>query len=240
MKTFAYAFLLLTALHRPAFAEEVLIAVASNFVTTAEELAEAFQATSDHTAVVAHGSTGALYAQIVSGAPYDVFFSADAERPRLLDEAGLALDVKTYALGRLVLVSNDGVDLAAATEAFSGRRVALADPMVAPYGAAAVLVMENLELDTATFQPLLVTNVGQVATLFVTGNADLAFLAEAQLPLVGSAEVTVLDGRYPGIRQDAALLARSESNPAAEAFWAFLQSDAAAEVIAMNGYDPAK
>jgi molybdate transport system substrate-binding protein len=87
---------------------------------------------------------------------------------------------------------------------------------------------------------LLVTNVGQVATLFVTGNADLAFLAEAQLPFIGAAKVTALDGRYPAILQDAALLARGEANPAAVAFWNFLSSDAAAEVIAANGYDLAR
>ena len=240
MKILAISLIVLAALPRPAMAEEVLLAVASNFVTAAEELAEVFEAQSAHSVVVAHGSTGALYAQIVSGAPYDVFLSADAERPRLLGDAGSAVAVKTYALGRLVLVSQDQVDLEAAAEAFAGRRVALADPMVAPYGAAAISAMEALGLDTATFQPLLVTNVGQVATLFVTGNADLAFLAEAQLPFIGAAEVTALDGRSPAIRQDAALLARGEANPAAVAFWNFLSSDAAAEVIAANGYDLAR
>ena len=240
MKILAFSSIVLAALPRPAMAEEVLLAVASNFVTAAEELAEVFEAQSAHSVVVAHGSTGALYAQIVSGAPNDVFLSADAERPRLLGDAGLAVAVKTYALGRLVLVSKDPVDLEAAAEVFAGRRVALADPMVAPYGAAAISAMEALALDTATFQPLLVTNVGQVATLFVTGNADLAFLAEAQLPFIGAAKVTALDGRYPAILQDAALLARGVANPAAVAFWNFLSSDAAAEVISANGYDLAR
>ncbi len=240
MKILASLLVVLAALPRPALAEEVLLAVASNFLTAAENLAEVFEATSDHSVVVAHGSTGALYAQIVSGAPYDVFLSADAERPRLLAASGLAADVKTYALGRLVLVSKAALDPGAVAEAFAGRPVALADPLVAPYGAAAISAMESLRLDTATFQPLLVTNVGQVATLFVTGNADFAFLAEAQLPLLVAAEVTALDGRYPAIRQDAALLARSEANPAAAAFWAFLSSEAAAEIIAANGYDLAE
>jgi len=237
MKYLAFALITLALVPRALHAEAVLLAVASNFVTAAENLADAFEATSEHTVVVAHGSTGALYAQIVSGAPYDVFLSADAARPALLGEAGLASDVKTYALGRLVLVSKTPVDLAAVGPAFEGRRVALADPMVAPYGAAAISAMENLGLDTATFQPLLVTNVGQVATLYVTGNAELAFLGEAQLPFIGRAEVTRLDGRYPAIQQDAALLLRGRDNPAAKAFWAFLGTDAAAEVIVANGYD---
>ena len=222
---------------RPAVAGEVLVATASNFIAAAEELAATFQEGSEHTVVISHGSTGALYAQIVSGAPYDIFLSADAARPRALVDAGLTRDSTTYALGRLVLVSREPVDLAEAPFAFEGARVALADPMVAPYGSAALAAMENLRLDTGTFQPLLVTNVGQVATLFVTGNADLAFLAEGQVPLLGDTEVTALDGRYPPIRQDAALLVRSEGNDAADAFWTFLASEEARTIIAANGYD---
>lgn len=222
---------------RPVFAGEVLVATASNFVAAAEELAAAFMEGSAHEVVVSHGSTGALYAQIVSGAPFDVFLSADAVRPARLAEAGLTKAVRPYAFGRLVLVSRAPVDLEAAAEAFQGARVALADPMVAPYGAAAVATMETLGLDTGTFQPLLVTNVGQVATLFVTGNADLAFLAEGQVPFLGAAVVTPLDGRHPPIRQDAALMRRADGNDAAEAFWAFLASPEAGEIIVANGYD---
>ena len=222
---------------RPAFAGEVLLATASNFVTAAEELAASFEEGSEHTVVVSHGSTGALYAQIVSGAPFDIFLSADAARPAALADVNLTRDAMTYALGRLVLVSKMPVDLSDASAAFEGERVALADPMVAPYGAAALAAMESLRLDTGTFQPLLVTNVGQVATLFVTGNADLAFLSEGQVPLLGEAEMTTLDGFYPPIRQDAAFLNRAEENPAAEAFWKFLTSDEAQRIIVANGYD---
>ena len=237
MTKLAYILSIFLVSLRPAVAGEVLVATASNFVSAAEELAATFQEGSEHTVVISHGSTGALYAQIVSGAPFDVFLSADAARPGALVDAGLTRDRATYALGRLVLVSRAPVDLANASSAFEGARVALADPMVAPYGSAAVAAMENLRLDTGTFQPLLVTNVGQVATLFVTGNADLAFLAEGQVPLLGDAEVTALDGRYPPIRQDAALLVRSDGNDAADAFWTFLASEEARKIIAANGYD---
>ena len=240
MRTIALALFTVAFAVRPAVSEEVLLAVASNFVTAAEVLAEAFEAETGHSAVVSHGSTGTLYAQIVSGAPFDVFLSADVARPALLRDSGLATAVSTYAVGRLVLVAGSPIDLENAEAAFEGQRVALADPLVAPYGAAAISVMENLELDTATFQPILVTNVGQVATLFVTGNAQLAFLAEAQLPFIGRAEVTRLDGLYSPIQQDAALLARAGDNPAAAAFWAFLASDAAAQLIVANGYDLAQ
>ncbi len=240
MRTIALALFTVAFAARPAVSEEVLLAVASNFVTAAEVLAESFEAETGHSAVFSHGSTGTLYAQIVSGAPFDVFLSADAARPALLRDSGLATAVSTYALGRLVLVSGSPIDLENAEAAFEGQRVALADPLVAPYGAAAISVMENLELDTATFQPILVTNVGQVATLYVTGNAQLAFLAEAQVPFIGRAEVTRLDGLYSPIQQDAAFLARAGDNPAAVAFWAFLTSDVAAQLIVANGYDLAQ
>ena len=240
MRIIAFALILSTFAGRPASAAEVLLAVASNFLTAAEELAEAFEAETGHSVVVSHGSTGALYAQIVSGAPFDVFLSADGARPRALAEAGLALDVATYAFGRLVLVSRDTIDLETPGAAFASRRVALADPIVAPYGIAALAVMENLKLDTATFQPLLVTNVGQVATLFVTGNAEFAFLAQGQVPFIGAGVVTSLEGRYPPIRQDAAWLSRAADNPAAEAFWTFLASERAKDVISANGYDLAQ
>ncbi len=236
MKLIVTALITLVFTARVALADEVLLAVASNFVAAAEELAEAFEAETDHTAVVSHGSTGALYAQITTGAPFDVYLAADAERPARLVKDGLTQSARTYAVGRLVLVSKMALDLEDASAVFNGRRVALADPLVAPYGAAALAVMENLGLDTATFQPLLVGNVGQVATLFVTGNAELAFLAEGQVPYIGKAVVTSIEGLYPVIRQDAVLLARAAGNPAADAFWAFLASERAGAIIVANGY----
>ena len=232
--------LLFLLLSPTANAGEVTVAAASNFLTTLEELAARFEAETAHEVTVTHGSTGQLYAQIEAGAPFDIFLSADAARPALLQEAGRALDVRTYALGRLVLVSTSQVTRETAGEAFQGRTVALADPTVAPYGLAATAAMERLGLDTATFRPVLVANVGQVATLFVTGNADLAFLSEAQLPLFNPPFVMDLNGLYPPIVQDAALLPRAGDNDAARAFWDWLFSDEAQGMIASSGYDLAE
>ena len=170
------------ALCRAAMAGEVTVAVAANFLPTAQAIAENFETESGHVVVLTHGSTGQLYAQIVAGAPFDIFLSADGERPRALRATSLASDVRTYALGRLVLVSRASVDPKDAAPSFAGRRVGLADPIVAPYGLAATAAMERLNLDTAEFQPLLVANVGQVATLFATGNVDLAFVSASMLP----------------------------------------------------------
>jgi molybdate transport system substrate-binding protein len=233
----ALIFCLALLLGRPALAGEVTVAVASNFVLTAETIAKSFEAETGHRVVLTHGSTGALYAQIVSGAPFDIFLAADAERPMRLKADGLAREVRAYALGKLVLVSDTEVDPESAGETFLGRRVALADPLTAPYGLAAIQSMEALGLDTATFQSLIVANVGQVAALYSTGNAELAFVSAAQLPRLGPRHVLEMKGRHRPIRQDAAFLVRAEGAPAAEAFWGFLTSDKAASLIAGSGYD---
>ena len=157
-----------------ALAGEVTVAVASNFLTTAEKIAAAFAEETGHRVTLSNGSTGLLFAQISNGAPFDVFLSADQERPRRLQDEGRALEVQSYAVGALALISREPLTPEDATVAFAGKTVALADPTVAPYGRAATRAMENLRLDTATFRPALLTNVGQVASIFQTGNADLA------------------------------------------------------------------
>ncbi|MDJ1015653.1 MAG: molybdate ABC transporter substrate-binding protein [Paracoccaceae bacterium] len=237
MRRFFCALALLVACVRPAAAEDVTIAVASNFLSTAERLVEVFEAASGHDATIAHGSTGQIYAQIVSGAPFDVFLAADAQRPALLRQDGLAEMTRTYALGKLVLVSRIPVTEDSISEAFAGQNVALADPIVAPYGLASTSAMERLRLDTATFQPILVANVAQVATVFATGNADFAFIAEALLPRLAADHVLPLAGKHPPIRQDAALLVRAADNPAAMAFWTFLETEEARSIIGAAGYD---
>lgn len=219
-----------------ASAGEVTVAVASNFVLTAETLAEKFRAETGHDVALSHGATGALYAQIVSGAPFDVFLAADTERPARLAAEGLSGSPVTYAIGRLVLVASVPLKADDMESTFAGRRVALADPLTAPYGLAALKAMERMRLDTGTFQPLLVSNVGQVAALFSTGNAELAFVSAAQLERLQPKYVLNLDGYHPAIRQDAVLLKRAAENEAADAFWAFLQSDEAQRLIAESGY----
>ena len=219
-----------------ALAEEVTLAVASNFLTTAKELSGVFSAQTGHDVVISHGSTGQIFAQIDKGAPFDVFLSADAQRPADLLANGRALSVKPYALGRLVLVSAQPITRETATEAVVGKTVALADPTVAPYGLAATRAMEGLSLDTATFRPVLVANVGQVAAVFSTGNAEMAFVSSAQLPALNAAHVLDIEGLYGEIAQDAALLTRAADNPAAQEFWEWLTSDAAQALIEEAGY----
>jgi len=219
-----------------AFAEDVTIAVASNFLKTAEKVAAAFAEDTGHQVVISHGSTGQIFAQINKGAPFDVFLSADAARPAALLENGRASAVKPYAFGRLVVVSSLPITVDTAADVVVGKTVALADPTVAPYGLAATRAMEGLSLDTATFRPVLVTNVGQVGALFTTRNAQIAFVSAAQVPDLNAAYAMNIDGLYGEIAQDAALLSRAAGNPAARAFWDWLSSEPARRLIEEAGY----
>ncbi|MEO9826696.1 MAG: molybdate ABC transporter substrate-binding protein [Paracoccaceae bacterium] len=219
-----------------ALAEEVTLAVASNFLTTAQKVAAAFSAETGHEVVISHGSTGQIFAQIDQGAPFDVFLAADAHRPAELIERRRASATKTYALGRLVVVSSLPITRDTASDVVQGKTVALADPTVAPYGLAATRAMEGLALDTATFRPVLMSNVGQVGIVFTTRNAEIAFVSAAQVPLLAPEHVLEIDGLYGEITQDAALLARAAGNPAAQAFWTWLSSDAARKLIEEAGY----
>ena len=220
----------------PAVAEEALVAVAANFLTTAESLAARYEAESGHRIVVTHGATGQLYAQILNGAPYDIFLSADERRPALLDEQDRASERRTYALGQLSLISKAELDLSGASSAFEGKTVALADPTVAPYGLASTSAMEDLRLDTSTFRTVLLSDVGQVASVFATGNADFAFVAKSLLPVINPPFATDMSGRHPPIRQDGVLLLRAADNEAATGFWTFLKGDAAQDLIEDAGY----
>lgn len=232
----------LMALAAAARAGEATVAVASNFTAPAKEIGALFERATGHRAVLSFGATGQLYTQIAQGAPYDVFLAADQDRPALAVKRGLAVrnSLHTYAKGRLALFSRernrvrDGSALLGA----GGARVAIANPVTAPYGAAAIEAMRALGVYDA-LKPRLVrgTNITQAFQFVYTGNAELGFVALSQLKSrpVGSHWVLPAD-LYPAIAQDAVLLRRGENNEAALAFLAFLQGDAADAVKEKYGY----
>src|SRR5690606_7760448 len=126
----------------PAAADEIVVAVAANFAKPMAALVERFEAETAHRVRITTGSTGKHYAQIRNGAPFDAFFAADAERPRLLEDAGVGVPGSrfTYAIGRLALWSprSEYVDAEGKILEDGGfRHLAIANPSLAPYGAAA-------------------------------------------------------------------------------------------------------
>lgn len=228
-------------------ADDALVAVAANFKDVADRLAADFENRSDHHLTLAIGSTGKLYAQIVNGAPYDVMLAADQRRPRLLEQKGRAVAGSrfTYAVGRLTLWSPKpdliGADGAAVLKAGDFRRIAVANPELAPYGAAAMQVLEALGVEE-TLRVKIVNgeNIGQTFALIAGGGADLGFVALSY--------VLSPDNKNPGsrwdpptnlygpIRQDAVLLSHGKNDKAATAFLSYLKSDAARAIIARYGY----
>ena len=224
---------------------EVRVAVAANFLSTLRALEPAFSEATGHHIAATAGSTGLLYAQIRNGAPFDVFLSADQERPRLLaaDGFGVPEALFTYAIGQLVLWSADPQRVGAATLAGLAdeqyRWLAMAEPATAPYGAAAREALQNLGLWDAV-QPRMVKgqNVAQTFAMVATGNAELGFVSLAQAlayEAPGSYALVAAELHAP-IRQDAVLLARAADDAAAIAFVEFLRSSAAAAIIERGGY----
>lgn len=221
------------------------IAVATNFKTTLEHLESDFEARSGYTIEIVSGSTGKLYAQIINGAPYDVFLAADQARPERLVAEGQAVPMSrfTYAVGILALWSPTDPDVTPDTLIETDiTRLALANPDLAPYGLAAAQLLERLRLDEQ-LRPKFVfgENVGQTFAFIRTGNAQIGFVSAAQvLALPENTEGSawfVPPQLHDPISQDAVLLSRGEANAAARAFLTYLKSDPAREIIRRSGYE---
>ena len=253
-----------------AHAAEVTVAVAANFAAPMQQIARAFAQDTGHQAVVSLGATGSFYAQIRNGAPFHVFLSADDETPQRLEREGLAVAGTrfTYALGQLVLWSPQAGrvdDRGEVLRTGSFPRLAIASPRLAPYGQAAMQVLDRMGV-TAQWQPRLVVgeNIAQAYQFVATGNASLGFVALSQVLVDGRMDGRMddrmegrTDGRISGrnggriregsawivppslhdpLRQDAVLLSRGQGNPAATALLAYLRGDKARAVIRAHGY----
>ncbi|HET9982190.1 MAG TPA: molybdate ABC transporter substrate-binding protein [Longimicrobiales bacterium] len=221
----------------------VHVAVAANFAGVQELLAQRFTRATGYEVRASAGSTGQLYAQARNGAPFDVFLSADAERPRRLELDGLAVPGSrfTYAAGRLALYapSLDTVRGAPELRARRWRHLAIADPKTAPYGAAAQEVLRRLGLAAAVADRLVRgENIGQTLQFVRSGAAELGFVAYSQV-LGEPARRYWLVPRslHAPVMQDAALLRAGAANPAARAYLRFLRGDEARRIIESHGYD---
>jgi molybdate transport system substrate-binding protein len=228
-----------------AAADVIRVAVATNFANAMQALVAQFEDTSEHTVLVSSGSTGTHYAQIKNGAPFDAFFAADEERPRSLEEEGIAVAGSRvlYAVGRLVLwsrragyVDDDGQVLATG----NFRHLAIANPALAPYGAATREVLRGRGVwDSLQRRIVQGQDVGQAFSFVYTGNAELGFVAYSQLmepgrQIQGSYWI-VPESLHSPIAQEAVLL---RDAPAGRAFIEFVKTPEAREIIRSYGYGP--
>ena len=228
------------------YAADVQVAVASNFSKPLEEIATKFKAASGHDLKISAGATGKLYAQVENGAPFEVFISADSKTPKKLVEANLAqADSQfTYAFGNLVLWSNQADlvdDKGEVLKSDKFKHLAVANPKTAPYGTAAMEVLDKLHL-TETLSPKFVQgeNITQTYDFVSTGNAELGFVALSQVQKDGKLKTgsawLVPHDFYQPLAQDAVLLAKGKDSAAAQAFLAYLKQADAQTIMQAYGY----
>jgi len=230
------------------FADEIKVAVASNFYPAMKEIVLQYesnqsQSSGNHKIVLISGSSGKHFAQIINGAPFDIFFSADKVRPILLEKKGISETGSrfTYALGKLVLWSSlDGfVEKDEQLYRNDLRFLAIANPKIAPYGVAAREALISINL-WEEVQSKLVRgeNIAQTFQFVNSGNAKLGFISYSQLrnpnyPLVGSFW-EVPQSLYKPIEQQVVLLKKSSL---AKDFLSFIGSDESLNIISKYGYD---
>ena len=233
----------------PAHAEDISVAVAANFTAPLKLIAAEFEKDSGHKVVASFGSTGKFYAQIKNGAPFEILLAADNETPSKLvkENVGTSASQFTYAVGKLVLWSaKPGLVDSTGSVLKKGdfAHLALADPKLAPYGAAAVQTLKALGILEA-LQPKIVTaeSIAQAYQFVGSGNAELGFVALSQLrkddkdgKLEGSSWL-VPANLYSPIRQDAVILEPGKGKAAVEALMKFLKGDKARAIIKSFGYD---
>lgn len=228
----------------PCAAADTQVAVAANFTAPAKEIAAAFARATGHRATLSFGSSGAFYAQIAQGAPFEIFLSADADRPKQVEKDGLGVPGSrfTYAIGRLVLYSArpglvDGKGAVLRRGDFA--HLAIADPVAAPYGAAAIQTMTKLGLYPA-LTPRIVkgSSIAQAYEFVAAGAAELGFVALSQvIATPGGSRWLVPATLHAPIDQQAILLRTGARNPAAASFLKFLRSRAAVAIIRRYGYE---
>lgn len=229
-----------------ALADQVQVAVAANFTAPMQAIASAFEKDTGHSVQASYGATGQFYAQISNGAPFEVFLSADDSTPAKLEKEGQSVDGSrfTYAIGKLVLWSpKDGVvdDRGAVLEKGDFKHLSIANPKAAPYGLAATQTLAKLGLSDALKGKIVEgQNITQALQFVSTGNAELGFVALSQVykdgQITSGSAWVVPETMHEPIRQDALILKKGATNPAAKALVDYLKGPKAAEIIKAYGY----
>ncbi len=223
------------------------VAVAANFFATAGKLTQQFTRQHGTPVVLSAASSGTLFAHINNGLPYDVFLSADVQRPQMLVGAGMADagSATNYARGQLVLwgpahPSSQKVSCLERLQDGNFRHLVIANPETAPYGLAGRQVMQRLGITVPDTKIITAESISQAFHMLRSGNVDMGFIARSQWLTLDPAQRTgcawqVPETLYDPIVQQAVRLTSSR-HAAAQTFVDFLRSDTARIIIAQDGY----
>ena len=247
MRVGLICFLLFVCLSETAAAARVRVAVASNFLSPLQSMAKSFEKETGHSLRISAGSTGKLYSQIVNGAPFDVFLAANSTEPSRLESSGNSVKGSrfTYGLGQLVLWApqseNNDKSIQEILDSDGLSRLSVANPLTAPYGAAAVETLYKLGVYQSLEKKIIRgENVSQAYQFVASGAAQYGFIAQSQLRVEernNSKGYWLVDrSLYTPITQQAVLLKRGENNLAARQFLEFLQSNTGRTAIESFGY----
>ena len=244
----AFGALLFPATHLRAQEQRVRVAAAADLRFAMEELAREFENGTGTKLVVSYGSSGNFFSQLQNGAPFDLFFSADAEYPKKLEADGFVErgTLRDYALGRIVIwMPNDSsVDVAKqgwhALLDLRVQKIAIANPGLAPYGRAATSALQKAGIYELVKAKLVYgENISQAAQFVQSGNAQAGIIALSLAISPG-----MKDGKtweipaemHPPIEQGAVLLRNARNHPAALAFLNFVQSASGKKILQQHGF----
>lgn len=226
-------------------AETIRIAVASNFIAPMKVIIKDFEAKTGNKVKASYGSSGKIFAQIQHGAPFDIFFSADQDKPKRLEEMGLTVKGSrfTYAQGQLALCSAKEGFAVSDESLKSGNfsKLAIANPKLAPYGSAAMEVLESLKIEEFVQDKLIIgENISQSFQFISTENADLGFVALSQTNSFsekGTKQCWIIPNTlYQEIKQDAVVLKKRENLKATSEFVDFTKSVEVKKILVSYGY----
>jgi len=219
------------------------IAVASNFAPTLKKLLARYNIEQKNfpKPLIITASSGTLFLQIQHGASFDIFLSADSERPQLLTESNLAFkdSQQTYAYGQLALwsVNND-----ITTDPFTAlinnkQRIAIANPIIAPYGKAAKEVLESLQLwNDYKMRLIQGINIGQTFQQIRSQAVSLGIVSNSQLVLNNYKGMVIPSRLHHPIKQQLVILKGSKNSHQAKRFIKFLMGEQSQQFIALSGY----
>ena len=231
-----------------AVAEEITIAAASNLNFAFREIATEYEKASGDQVRLTFGSSGNFYAQIQNGAPFDLFFSADIEYPKKLEDAGLTVpgSLYQYAIGRIVLWTGheSRIDVTKGIEALREptiKKVAIANPKHAPYGRAAVAAMEYFKVyDQVKDKLVLGENISQAAQFIESGACDIGIIALslAVTPAMKSKGMfwEIPAGAHQPLEQAVVILKSSKQQESAKQFVAYIKGVQGQEIMKRNGF----